>query len=91
MPDYRKADSFKKDYERLSEEIKQEARKAFKLFQENPGHPSLYIHRLGGQKGIWGGHITEKYVFTFHKETGEDGTLIYKFRRIGDHTIYKKP
>jgi len=91
MPGYRQTASFKKDYKKLNEELQQAAKKAFRLFQENPGHPSLYIHRLDGHKGIWGGHITEKFVFTFSKEKTDDGDLIFWFRRIGDHTVYKKP
>jgi len=94
MPQYRKTDSFKSDYKKLIEDnqdLEKSAKKAFGLFQQDPGHPSLYIHRLDGHKGIWGGHITEKYVFTFAKEKAENGELIYWFRRIGDHTVYNKP
>jgi mRNA-degrading endonuclease YafQ of YafQ-DinJ toxin-antitoxin module len=94
MPEYRKTDSFKSDYKQMiknNPELEKSAKKAFRIFQQNPGHPSLYIHRLDTRKGIWGGHITDKYVFTFHKEKGLNGELIYWFRRIGDHTIYDKP
>jgi mRNA-degrading endonuclease YafQ of YafQ-DinJ toxin-antitoxin module len=94
MPQYRRTDSFKADYKKLTEgnvDLEKAAKKAFRLFQEDPGHPSLYIHRLGGHKDVWGGHITDKYVFTFTKEKAEGGESIYWFRRIGDHTVYEKP
>jgi len=94
MPEYRKTDHFKSDYKRLvkdNPELEKTAKKAFRLFQQNPGHPSLDIHGLDNNKGIFGGHITDKYVFTFQKDKDENGELIYWFRRIGDHAIYKKP
>jgi hypothetical protein len=91
MPIYRQTKSFKGDYGGLDEDIKTAAKKAFRQFQQNPSHPSLYVHKLDGHKGIFGGHITDKYVFTFHKEKSSEGELIYWFRRIGDHTVYKNP
>lgn len=35
--------SFWVEYRRLSDEIKQSARKAYELWQENPFHPSLHF------------------------------------------------
>jgi mRNA-degrading endonuclease YafQ of YafQ-DinJ toxin-antitoxin module len=93
MPEYRKTKSFKSDYKKLIEEhpeLEKTAKKAFRLFQQNPNHPSLDIHRLDAHKDIWGGHITKKYVFTFHKDRLANGELVYWFRRIGDHTVYDK-
>jgi mRNA interferase RelE/StbE len=90
MDEYRLTESFKRDYKTLENDIKETAKKAFGLFKENTNHPSLRIKRMRGHKSIWEGHITEKYVFTFHKEKGDNCT-IYWFRRIGDHTIYKNP
>ena len=83
MPQYQRTDSFKSDYKKLirkNPELKNAATKAFLLFQDDPGHPSLKIKRLRGHRGIWEGHITDKYVFTFSKEKAEDGELIYTFR-----------
>lgn len=90
MPIYRQLNSFKRDYLKLDDDLKRAAKKAFKIFKEDPTHPSLYIHRLGGVK-VWAGHITDKYVFTFEKDRTPDGEIVYSFRRIGDHTVYKKP
>ena len=35
---------FWKHYEKLEEEIKKQARKAFKLWKDNPFHPSLILN-----------------------------------------------
>ena len=94
MPEYRKTNSFQTDYQKLIKKdlnLKKSAIKAFQLFKQNPNHPSLQIHELDSHKGIWAGHITEKYVFTFQKQKIDDGELIYWFRRIGDHSIYDSP
>lgn len=94
MSEYRKTEHFKSDYKKLIKNkpyLEKAAKKAFRLFQQNPGHPSLDIHQLDSHKGILGGHITDKYVFTFQKDKDENDELIYWFRRIGDHTIYKNP
>jgi mRNA-degrading endonuclease YafQ of YafQ-DinJ toxin-antitoxin module len=94
MPEYRKTNSFQSDYKKLIKEnpkLEKVAKKAFRLFQQNPNHPSLNIHPLDAHKDIWGGHITKKHVFTFQKEKGEHGELVYWFRRIGDHTVYDNP
>jgi mRNA interferase RelE/StbE len=94
MPVYRRTESFKSDFKEVTKDneiLEKEVIKAFKLFQENPYHPSLRIKRMQGYENIWEGHITQKYVFTFHKEKSVDGETIYWFRRMGDHTIYDNP
>ena len=57
-----------------------------------PFHPSLRIRKMQGRPDIWEGHITLQYVFTFHLETEPTtGELIYVFRAIGTHNIYRNP
>jgi hypothetical protein len=47
---------------------------------------------MQGHPNIWEGHITRKYVFTFHIEKDPDtGEHVYVFRNIGTHEIYRRP
>lgn len=94
MPEYHRSDSFKEDYKELvknDEAMERAIKKAFALFKENPNHPSLRVHPMQGYDNVWEGHISQKHVFTFSKERNASGDLIYRFRRVGDHTIYKNP
>jgi mRNA-degrading endonuclease RelE of RelBE toxin-antitoxin system len=62
--------------------------KAFKLFQNNPHHPSLGIKKIKGHEGIWEGRIDDFYRFTFEYLTDPDtGEQICLFRNIGRHDI----
>lgn len=92
---YRRTRTFHKDLQNLPGEIKERAAEKFKLFQENPFppyHPSLRIKPMKGWDGIFEGHVSRQYVFTFHKETdSETGEIIFVFRRIGGHEIYDSP
>jgi mRNA-degrading endonuclease YafQ of YafQ-DinJ toxin-antitoxin module len=45
-----------------------------------------------GHPGIWEGHVTLDYVFTFHVENDPaTGETIFVFRNIGTHGIYRRP
>jgi plasmid maintenance system killer protein len=37
------------------------AQRAYAIFQENPGHPSLRFKKLGGYDHIWSVRINEQY------------------------------
>jgi hypothetical protein len=48
MPQYRKTDSFKSDYKKFfkdNQDLEKAAKKAFGLFQQDPGHPSLLANQ----------------------------------------------
>jgi hypothetical protein len=88
--------SFWQAYAELPVEIKERARRTFKLFQEGaanpPFHPSLRIRKMQGHPNIWEGHVTLQYVFTFHIESDpQTNESIYVFRNIGTHDIYRNP
>ncbi|MBI5787612.1 MAG: type II toxin-antitoxin system mRNA interferase toxin, RelE/StbE family [Candidatus Schekmanbacteria bacterium] len=78
--------SFKKDYQDLAENIKEQAKKQFRLLSENPRHPSLRVKKMAGTVNIWEARITKGYRLTFQIE-GE----VFLLRRIGGHDILKKP
>jgi hypothetical protein len=82
-----------KAFKALPAATREQARKAFLLFQENPSHPSLNIERIEGYPGVWSGRISQKYRWTFHFEADpESGERICVHRVIGEHEeVYRKP
>ena len=91
MP-YLRSRTFNRDLRNLAEHLQAAAGEKFRLFQDNPIHPSLRIKKMKGQPGIWEGHVTESCVFTFEKDADpETGEITYIFRRIGTHDIYRNP
>ena len=77
----------RRDFQRLSLELQKIVEKQFKLFVNNPFHPSLGIKKLQGNKNIWEGRITKSIRFSF--QIYKD---VYIIRRIGQHNhILKKP
>lgn len=92
---YRRTSTFKKCFRDLPERIQRKAKEKFELFKNNPHypyHPSLRVKSMKGYPGIWEGHVTLNYVFTFHiDEDPETGEKIFVFRKIGSHDIYRNP
>jgi hypothetical protein len=93
---FRPVETFWEAYAALPTDIKERAREAFLRFQDGaarpPFHPALRIRKMQGHPDIWEGHITLQYVFTFHIEQDpQTGELIYVFRNIGTHDIYRRP
>lgn len=89
----RKTPRFDDDLDKLPSNIVEAARKAHRLFCENPRHPSLRIKKMQGYNEIWEGHVTIGYVFTFQWLTDDvSGESIALFRRIGKHDeVYANP
>ncbi len=93
---FRAVETFWEAYAALPADVKEHARESFRRFQAGaerpPYHPSLRIRKMQGHSGIWEGHVTLQYVFTFHIEhDAETGEIIYVFRNIGTHDIYRRP
>ena len=64
--------------------------RGLRLFQQGAGqppfHPSLRIRKMEGHPGIWEGHVTLDYVFTFHVENDPaTGETVFVFRNIGTY------
>jgi len=53
--------SFWSAYERLDENTKRGARKAYRLFDENPYHPSLRFECINREENLWSVRITRGY------------------------------
>ena len=78
-------DDFLKVYRRLPNGIRTQARKAYRLFQENPQHPSLQFKRIHSTKPYFSARINLGY-----RTLGvlEDGTIIWFW--IGSHSEYDR-
>ncbi len=50
--------SFWDAYSRLDEDVRRRARKAFRLWAENPFHPSLHFKCMDSQENIWSVRIS---------------------------------
>ncbi|MBF0111442.1 MAG: hypothetical protein HQK74_01765 [Desulfamplus sp.] len=82
-----RTESFKKDFQRLPQNIQDKFIKKFNLFMENIQHPSLRVKKMEGHQNRWEASIDMFYRFTF--EIDND---CYMLRRIGPHdNVLKKP
>ena len=69
----------------LSPEIRQQARDAYKLFKQNPHHPSLRFRRVHPTEPIFSARVTLGY-----RAVGirEDDTIVWFW--IGAHAEYER-
>jgi hypothetical protein len=79
----RTTDGFWKCYKELPEEIKREARKAYKNFNRNPYYPGLHFKRIHSTRPIFSLRITKEY-----RAVGieQDNQIIWFW--IGSHGDY---
>lgn len=78
---------FKKNFSYLPLRIQELACKKDKLFRENPFHPALKTHKLGGEfKGTSAYSVNRDYRVHFYFVY--DNAVVYV--NIGTHEIYKK-
>ena len=77
--------SFWKNYRALDEDVRQRARKAYRLWSQNPFHPSLHFKCINREEDIWSARITLNYraIGTF-----ENDTVTWFW--IGNHDDYEK-
>lgn len=82
-----RTDTFKNQYKKLPQPIKEQAKKQLGLLLENSKHPSLRVKKIKGQtEDIFEARVSRGYRFTFKIE-GE----YYILRRIGTHDILRTP
>ena len=53
--------SFWAAYDILNADVKHSARKAYRLWVENPFHPSLYFKCVNREENVWSVRITRGY------------------------------
>ena len=77
--------NFKKNYLRMPAAVRERFDKQLGLFEKDPRHPSLKIHRYKTVLDVWEGYVTDAYRFTFTSTEKE-----FIFRNIGPHGIIDK-
>lgn len=77
--------SFWESYSKLSKNTKQNARKACRLWAENPFHPSLRFKCINRRENIWSVRISKGF-----RAIGvmEGDTVVWFW--IGNHNDYEK-
>ena len=81
----KKTRKFDRCFRALPPEIQEQARKAFRLWIENPFHPSLHFKCVNPERSVWSVRITRNYRALGYKK----GDTIY-WDWIGDHREYEK-
>ena len=77
--------SFWVQYRQLSNDVRQGARKAYRLWANNPFHPSLHFKCINSQEDIWSVRVTRGY-----RALGIlDGDTVTWFW-IGSHDDYER-
>lgn len=77
--------SFWETYRSLDENLKERARKAFRLWVENPFHPSLRFKCVNREENVWSVRITQGYR-TLGIMEGDTVTWFW----IGSHSDYER-
>jgi hypothetical protein len=53
--------AFWRAYDRPAPLVKARAREAYRMFEQNPDHPSLRFKKLQGRNDLWSVRITDQY------------------------------
>jgi hypothetical protein len=77
--------SFWRAYEALDPRVRVAARRAYKLFQDDPGHAPLRFKKLGGYEHIWSVRINEQYR-AVGERLGDTITWVW----VGSHNDFDK-
>lgn len=77
--------SFWRAYDALDPRVKEAARRAYQLFEGNPGHPSLRFKKLAGHEHIWSVRINDSFRAIAERH-GETVTWFW----IGSHNDFDK-
>ena len=77
--------SFWRAYDGLDPRIREAARRAYLLFEENPAHPSLRFKKLAGHDRIWSVRINDSF-----RALGERAGDTIMWFWIGSHNDFDK-
>ena len=69
----------------LPPEVRRQARRAFKLFQQNPSHPGLQFKQVMKHRDGWSVRINDDY-----RAIGIRKGAAIEWAWIGDHTTYEQ-
>jgi len=81
----RTTEKFRKAFAVLPEQIQRQARSAYRIFRQNPHHPSLHFKQVHPVKPIYSVRINIEYRAVGVREQDE---MIWFW--IGPHTEYEK-
>lgn len=79
------AERFRKAFKDLPKPVQQQARKAYKLFSQNPHHPSLHFKQIHPQQPIYSVRIDRD-----HRAVGVRNRDEVVWFWIGSHKEYEK-
>ena len=83
-----RSESFKKDFFKLSKEIRRAAEKQIVQLLIDHSHPSLRLEAISGYKGVFSVRVNDRYRMSLSFQ--EDGTIL--LRRVLDHDdLYDGP
>ncbi|MFP4300374.1 MAG: type II toxin-antitoxin system RelE family toxin [Spirulinaceae cyanobacterium] len=77
--------SFWAEYRKLNSDVRQQAHKTYRLWAENPFHPSLHFKCINTQEDIWSVRVTRGYRSVGFKEAD-----IITWFWIGNHDDYER-
>jgi hypothetical protein len=77
--------SFWRAFADLDPRVQEAARRAYRLFSENPAHPSLRFKKLAGLPEVWSVRIDEQY-----RAVGERHGDKITWAWIGSHNDFDK-
>ncbi len=87
MPKYKlkPTSRFKRLLKKLPPELKQPAKKALRLLQENPSHPSLRTKKYQSITGVWESSLNMNNRILWEYDEVEKTVII--LLAVGDHNI----
>ena len=77
--------SFWRAYDALDPRVKDTARRSYRLFMENPSHPSLRFKKLAGHDRVWSVRINDSFRAIAERD-GDTVTWVW----IGSHNDFDK-
>ena len=81
----RTTERFRREFGRLPREVQEQARAAYRLFQQNPHHPSLHFHRIQRIEAVYSARVGRNYRAV---GTLEDDLVVWFW--IGTHADYDR-
>ena len=74
------SERFVRAYDRLPEEIQKKVKKALRLLDDDPRHPSLQVHPIQRHPGVYEARVDLKYRLSF-EFSGQDKIV----RNVDNH------
>lgn len=81
----RTSSDFRRDLARLPVTVRRQVREAYRLFSQNPHHPSLKFKKLSPHDDLWSVRINNNY-----RAIGRFGGDVLLWFFVGSHADYDK-